>query len=76
MQWDLFDDTLSTLLDKMAFEDQIPLRLGYVKSLGPLINGMGHSVTRWSKPLLSVLDEYLHKDSFDTRIYALQVGAY
>lgn len=70
--WDLFDDTLSTLLDKMAFEDQIPLRLAYIKSLEHLISAMGHPVIRWSKPLLVVFDEYLHKDSFDTRKHALE----
>lgn len=70
----MFDDTLSTLLDKMVFEDQIPLRMAYIKSLGPLLSAMGQSVIRWSEPLLAVLDEYLHKDSFDTRNQALEVG--
>ncbi|XP_034235425.1 TELO2-interacting protein 2-like [Thrips palmi] len=70
--WDMFDDTLSTLLDTMVFEDQIPLRLAYIKSLGPLLSAMGPQVIRWSKPLVAVFDEYLHKDSFDTRKYALE----
>ncbi|XP_026282529.1 TELO2-interacting protein 2-like [Frankliniella occidentalis] len=70
--WDQFDKTISTLIDRMVIEDQIPLRLAYIKSLGPLMTAMGPSVIRWSKPLLSVFDGYLSKESFDTREYALQ----
>lgn len=70
--WDLFDETLSALINKMVIEDQIPLRKAYIKSLGPLLSAMGPSVIRWSKPLSTVFDEYLRRESFDTRIYALQ----
>lgn len=69
--WDLFDDTLNTLIDKMVFEDQIPLRIAYIRSLGPLLSEIGPSVIRWSKPLLAMFDEYMCKESFDTRKYAL-----
>ncbi|KAK3913400.1 TELO2-interacting protein 2 [Frankliniella fusca] len=70
--WDLFDQTINTLIDKMVIEDKIPFRLAYIKSLGPLVTAMGPSVIRWSKPLLEVFDSYLSKESFDTREHTLQ----
>ena len=73
LQWDMFDDTLQTLIGKMAFEDQIPLRKAYIKSLTVVLSAMGPAAIRWSKPLLSIFDEYLNKESYDTQNPALQV---
>lgn len=74
-QWDLCDDTLQTLLDKMAFEDQIPLRKAYINSLSLVLSAMGPATIRWSKPLLLIFDEYLTKESYDTRKSALEVNS-
>lgn len=74
LQWDLFDNTMSNLLHKMITEDQVPLRKAYIKSLCSLISAMGPSVIRWSKPLAEIFDEYLHRESFDTRDDALMVS--
>lgn len=65
---------MSNLLHKMITEDQVPLRKAYIKSLCPLLSAMGPSVIRWCKPLAEIFDEYLHRESFDTRDNALEVS--
>jgi len=57
----------------MEVEDRLALRLAYVKSLEPLLEAMGPSVIQLSKKLLTVLEEYLDRQTPDARHYAILV---